>query len=212
MPTGSGPRSIADSDAPTVTRPERLSLEARLLRRLLSGIGDPPVEFFLAWSGERIGPEGVLATERVRIADRGTLRGLLRDAQIRFGDAYASGRIEIDGDLIRFMETVFRSLARRSNPDTIAARIAGLLNRPRRNSLEGSRDNIHRHYDLGNEFYSLWLGETMALRDFEQLRNDAEWSDSFADAALVIAVENPRQRASEMPKAAFRLPWSVVPF
>jgi cyclopropane-fatty-acyl-phospholipid synthase len=28
--------------------------------------------------------------------------------------------------------------------------------------LAGSRDNIHKHYDLGNDFYSLWLGETMA--------------------------------------------------
>jgi cyclopropane-fatty-acyl-phospholipid synthase len=26
----------------------------------------------------------------------------------------------------------------------------------------GSRQNIRRHYDLGNDFYALWLGETMA--------------------------------------------------
>jgi cyclopropane-fatty-acyl-phospholipid synthase len=31
-----------------------------------------------------------------------------------------------------------------------------------RNTLAGSRDNIHHHYDIGNEFYALWLGETMA--------------------------------------------------
>ena len=33
-----------------------------------------------------------------------------------------------------------------------------LLNR---NSRRGSRKNIHAHYDLGNEFYRLWLDETM---------------------------------------------------
>jgi cyclopropane-fatty-acyl-phospholipid synthase len=33
--------------------------------------------------------------------------------------------------------------------------------RPRRNSLRGSRDNIHCHYDLGNDFYRLWLDERM---------------------------------------------------
>ena len=36
------------------------------------------------------------------------------------------------------------------------------LHRRPTNTLTRSRDNIHHHYDIGNEFYSLWLGETMA--------------------------------------------------
>ncbi|HSK48725.1 MAG TPA: cyclopropane-fatty-acyl-phospholipid synthase family protein [Coriobacteriia bacterium] len=36
-----------------------------------------------------------------------------------------------------------------------------LLHRLRDNSLTGSRRNIAAHYDLGNDFYSLWLDETM---------------------------------------------------
>jgi len=140
----------------------RPSLEARLLRRLLTSLGDPPLEFHLAWSGERIAPAGVQPTEVVRIADRGTLRGLLRDPKRRFGDFYSSGQIEVDGDLVRLISTVFRSWGRTSAHDSIGARVSGWLRRPRRNTLAGSRDNIHRHYDLGNDFYSLWLGETMA--------------------------------------------------
>lgn len=31
----------------------------------------------------------------------------------------------------------------------------------KRNSLKGSRKNIHAHYDLGNDFYKLWLDPTM---------------------------------------------------
>lgn len=31
----------------------------------------------------------------------------------------------------------------------------------KRNSLSGSRRNIHAHYDLGNDFYKIWLDETM---------------------------------------------------
>jgi cyclopropane-fatty-acyl-phospholipid synthase len=40
----------------------------------------------------------------------------------------------------------------------------GLLHRhrPHINTLAGSRDNIHHHYDIGNAFYALWLGNTMA--------------------------------------------------
>lgn len=41
---------------------------------------------------------------------------------------------------------------------TLVNRIRHLLNR---NSLRGSRSNIRAHYDLGNEFYALWLDPTM---------------------------------------------------
>ncbi len=40
----------------------------------------------------------------------------------------------------------------------LAYRFKHLLNR---NSRAGSRKNIHAHYDLGNDFYRLWLDETM---------------------------------------------------
>jgi cyclopropane-fatty-acyl-phospholipid synthase len=36
-----------------------------------------------------------------------------------------------------------------------------VLHRLRPNSLKTSRRNIAEHYDLGNEFYALWLDETM---------------------------------------------------
>ncbi|MFB6418235.1 MULTISPECIES: cyclopropane-fatty-acyl-phospholipid synthase family protein [Bradyrhizobium] len=35
------------------------------------------------------------------------------------------------------------------------------LHRLRRNTKEGSRHNIHRHYDLGNEFFAAWLDSSM---------------------------------------------------
>ncbi|MBK6865217.1 MAG: class I SAM-dependent methyltransferase [Ideonella sp.] len=41
---------------------------------------------------------------------------------------------------------------------SIAHRVRHLLNR---NSRRGSRRNIHAHYDLGNDFYRLWLDPTL---------------------------------------------------
>lgn len=40
----------------------------------------------------------------------------------------------------------------------IASRVAYLFTR---NTTRGSRKNIHAHYDLGNDFYKLWLDPTM---------------------------------------------------
>ena len=41
---------------------------------------------------------------------------------------------------------------------SLAYRLKHLLNR---NSRQGSKKNIHAHYDLGNAFYKQWLDETM---------------------------------------------------
>ena len=152
--TRSDGRSSSDAHPPA-------SIEARLLRRLLKTVGDPPIEFHLLWSDERVGSDCDEPLERASIQDRQTLFGLLRDPQIRFGDGYSAGRIEVEGDLIKFM-TVLMRVAARASRDPITGRVTRWLHRPRRNTLAGSRDNIHRHYDLGNDFYSLWLGETMA--------------------------------------------------
>lgn len=156
----------AERPAPSVaqaavgTHPDRHTFKGALLRRLLQALGDPPFEFVL-WDGERVPAPAGEPVARVRIADSRTLYGLLRDPQVQFGDAYSEGRIEVEGDLVRFLEEVYRCSSRVSG-GTVLHRLARLLHRPRTNTLAGSRENIHHHYDIGNDFYALWLGRTMA--------------------------------------------------
>ncbi len=136
------------------------SFEGKMLRRLLSMVGDPPIEFVL-WTGERVTTHSA-PTAAVRIADRATLLGLAKDPHIRFGDAYSEGKITIDGDLLHFLELMYRAAP--EQPKAVRS-ITSLLkgaHRRQRNTLTGSRGNIHHHYDISNEFYSLWLGDTMA--------------------------------------------------
>ena len=152
---------VSDSVAPASANPGGRSVEARLLLRLLARQGAPPLEFVL-WTGERVSTGATEPVARVSIADRATLLGILVDPQVRFGDAYSDGRITIEGDLVRMLETVYRASLGSPRQPSMLRRVLDLLHRPRINSLAGSRDNIHRHYDIGNTFYSLWLGNTMA--------------------------------------------------
>jgi cyclopropane-fatty-acyl-phospholipid synthase len=138
------------------------SLAARLLRRLLSSFGNPPVEFLL-WSGECVAPEGAAAaTIKIRIRDRATLLRVLRDPQVQFGEAYSSGRVEVEGDLIQLIELIYRGMPAQAAPNSLRHRFVNWFRSSQRNTLAGSRRNIHHHYDIGNDFYALWLGETMA--------------------------------------------------
>jgi cyclopropane-fatty-acyl-phospholipid synthase len=157
---GSAPGAPAGrTDAPKVGL--ATSAASRGVGKLLKMFGSPPFEFRL-WNGEQILPEGGKSIARVTIRDPSVLWGLLRNPGVRFGDGYSDGRIEIEGDLVRFMEEVYRGSARADKQKTWLGLMGKLLNRPRVNTLAGSKDNIHHHYDIGNDFYSLWLGRTMA--------------------------------------------------
>jgi cyclopropane-fatty-acyl-phospholipid synthase len=88
--------------------------------------------------------------------DRRALLGLLINPELYFGEAYMAGRLEVRGDLEPILEALCRMRpAAPSSWDRLRARLA------RPNSLRSSRRNVHHHYDLGNDFYRLWLDEAM---------------------------------------------------
>jgi len=142
----------------------------RLLQRLLHLLGNPPLGIELEDGATVSHPEPVA---RIRIRDRGTLFRLALNGAIEFGDAYSDGRIEIDGPLDRLLEEVYRRAPPPDQAPVGGPRWLARSQRGRSNSLRGSRDNIHRHYDIGNGFYSLWLGPTMAYTCAYYPRPDA---------------------------------------
>jgi cyclopropane-fatty-acyl-phospholipid synthase len=117
-------------------------LGALLLRRF----GDAPLRFELGDGTVLLAPhERPVAT--IVLADRRELLPLVWDPETHFGDAYASGRIDVEGDLVAGVIAAYRAVGR-------------LRRAPwRGHSLRASRANVHRHYDLGNDFYRLWLDD-----------------------------------------------------
>jgi cyclopropane-fatty-acyl-phospholipid synthase len=158
----SAPPGSARHDSSSKSAPQShvLSLEGRMLRALGRAFGDPPVQLAI-WNGERVGPEDAVAT--LHIPDRATLVRLCRDPDVQFGELYSVGKIQVDGDLGRLIEVLYQGGAKPGrNSITALRRVGQWLHRRPSNTLHGSRENIHHHYDIGNEFYSLWLGSTMA--------------------------------------------------
>jgi cyclopropane-fatty-acyl-phospholipid synthase len=154
------PGSAHHSSSQLAPAAHLLSFEGRMLRALLHAFGDPPVQLAI-WNGERVGPEDAVAT--LHIPDRATLMRLCRDPDLQFGELYSVGKIQVEGDLGRLIEVLYQGGAKPGrSPITALRRVGQWLHRRPSNTLHGSRENIHHHYDIGNEFYSLWLGSTMA--------------------------------------------------
>ena len=137
------------------TRADRVEgLDGRLLRRLAARMAPAAIRFAL-------GPYSIRSSERppvgtVRFRDRKTLLTLALDPVGRFGDAYADGRVEVEGDLVAALETVYRALEaapRLSFLRRLGTYVPHTLGRDRR--------NVRHHYDLGNDFYRLWLDEQL---------------------------------------------------
>ena len=128
-----------------------------LLQQIYKAIGPAPLRLAFE-GGEQVTPPGASPVATVVIRDRRTLAGMLFDPEIAFGEAYSEGRIEIQGDLAAALEAVYESWAGgRADTSWYQRLTSNWMNRRQANSLHGSRNNVHRHYDLGNDFYKLWL-------------------------------------------------------
>jgi cyclopropane-fatty-acyl-phospholipid synthase len=128
--------------------------------RLLAWIyGRPPVVFAL-WNGEEAYSPPGRAVGRVLFRDRDALLSALSSPETGFGDGYATGGIEIRGDLL---DVLYRSFVEVEGSPLVRFKqsLLGRLPRPWRGSPSDSRKNIHYHYDLGNDFYALWLDRDM---------------------------------------------------
>ena len=100
----------------------------------------------------------------LRLANWNLVREALKSGDIGFAEAYIAG----DWDSPDLVPAIEFFVANRDAADEfiygsflgrLAYRIRHLLNR---NTRAQSRKNIHAHYDLGNDFYSLWLDRTMS--------------------------------------------------
>jgi cyclopropane-fatty-acyl-phospholipid synthase len=108
---------------------------------------------FALWDGHAAAPAGgEVAT--VEFRSRRALFRTLWDPELHFGDAYMFGGVEVRGDLVAALESIYRVLG----PNTTSR---GWRRVQSVNGLGRARDNVHHHYDLGNDFYRLWLDREM---------------------------------------------------
>lgn len=110
------------------------------------------------FEGKNPGPAGTLALRDWRVVNNLAING-----DIGFAEDYRAGLWDSENlqDLLSLAllnEGAIDSLIFGSLPARMIARFLNLLSR---NTRAGSRRNISTHYDLGNDFYALWLDKTM---------------------------------------------------
>jgi cyclopropane-fatty-acyl-phospholipid synthase len=124
-----------------------------VLARIRHMVADARMRFVL-WDGFESPSTAGAPVGTIVFKNRRALLGWMWDPDLNFGEAYMFGAVELRGDLVAMLVEIYRALGR-ATP------------RPwwlwqRSNDVDAARENVHRHYDLGNEFYGLWLDREMA--------------------------------------------------
>ena len=140
------------------TRPASRVYERYVLRRVVESMGSPCFTVAL-WDGFSITPAQGKALGTATIHNQAALMQLVRYGEIGFGDAFSSGGITVEGDLVGFLVEAFTGVAEVRGPVKLVKRLQ--QRKPRANTPDGSREHIHHHYDIGNDFYRLWLDAEM---------------------------------------------------
>jgi cyclopropane-fatty-acyl-phospholipid synthase len=100
----------------------------------------------------------------LRVKDEKFFSRVLLAGDIGFGEAYQAGDFETDNltGLIRLLIDNAGAMEAEKTSWAIAGKLRNrLIQWLNKNTVKGSRRNIYAHYDLGNDFFKLFLDPTM---------------------------------------------------
>jgi cyclopropane-fatty-acyl-phospholipid synthase len=137
----------------------------RILTKTLQGLPEGFLEVMTAGGALAFGDPESERRAAVSVHDDRAFRRVLTGSDIGFGESYVDGDWS-SPDLVAVLRLAIRNLSLFEDHNRLFSSLARwrdlFRHRRRANTVAGSRDNIHHHYDLGNAFYGLFLDPSMA--------------------------------------------------
>lgn len=142
-----------------------LSIGMKLLMYMISGLKAGSMDVRLPngtqrhLEGTQPGPHGVWNIKSGRV-----IHHLLASGEVGIGDSYLDDCWD-SPDLTRLLSVMYLNEPHYRGPfekNWLGKLYGYWQHRRRANTKTTAKKNIEHHYDLGNEFYKMWLDETMA--------------------------------------------------
>ena len=116
-----------------------------------------PVSFQIE-AGDEIGRIGNGEPEfTVKMRKELSKKDLMTSTSLALGEAYMRGDIDVDRDLFEVLDMFLGQMGKFSTDKSALQKI---INTSR--SKKNQKKEVQSHYDIGNDFYRLWLDETMS--------------------------------------------------
>ena len=97
---------------------------------------------------------------RVKFNQNIPLSELTTSTSIALGEAYMDKKLEIDGDLFQALDHFLGQMGKFSTDENALKKLLHTSV-----SQKNQEREVSSHYDIGNDFYELWLKEGMSLLD-----------------------------------------------
>lgn len=97
---------------------------------------------------------------RVKFNQNIPLSELTTSTSIALGEAYMDKKLEIDGDLFQALDHFLGQMGKFSTDENALKKLLHTSV-----SRKNQEREVSSHYDIGNDFYELWLKEGMSLLD-----------------------------------------------
>ncbi|WP_455793525.1 class I SAM-dependent methyltransferase [Clostridium butyricum] len=82
---------------------------------------------------------------------------IINDPSIAFGEGYMTKKFDIHGNIEEVVEALYGNKESFLGSTSKFSHLIKVV----KNNLKNSKENIEFHYDIGNDFYKLWLDDTM---------------------------------------------------
>lgn len=132
------------------------SLDRWIAQQMMAVVGNPPVVLSL-WDGVAVTAPINHPVARLQYHSRAAMLKTITNPELYWGELYSNGQVSLEGDLVKFMEIIYSNLDEERGVNPLRQFVNWLGHRRIANSHDKAKGNICHHYDIGNDFYRLWL-------------------------------------------------------
>jgi cyclopropane-fatty-acyl-phospholipid synthase len=155
------------------------SIAKKLFLRILDGLREGCLQVCCPEQTYTFGDSSSSLQARIVVHEEDFFRRAILASDIGIGESFMAGEWTTP-DLVSVVRLAIRNLVHIESAGRVLSSLGRvwnfLLHRRNRNTQAGSRKNIAHHYDLGNDFYRLFLDENLAYSCafFERLDESLE--------------------------------------
>lgn len=133
-----------------------MELELMFLRKFIKRFDKVPFEMVL-WNDEIISVGDGEPQFKVKLLKPIEKKEILNSTSLAFGEAFMDGKLQFEGDMFFILDTFMSQIDNFSTNFRAFPHI--FFNHS--NKIK-QKEEVTSHYDIGNDFYSLWLDKTMS--------------------------------------------------
>lgn len=170
---------------------ERCFMKLSYFEKLFSAITDQSFSVRF-WNGETIRYGSGEPEFFLHIVHEPSWSELVKPLSLLFGEAYMHGNLVLEGDrsaVAQALEKAYAAFGGHKAVSLLTQYVMPQLLSLRQNEERTEQNNIARHYDLGNDFFKLWLDKTTRSYSCAYFKQPSDTLDTAQENKIELVLK-----------------------